>query len=101
MLDGARVSAERSDTRGSAIEHHSVIGGGTVVENATVLPFTQLGPGLEVCHSIVGERHIFNLQRNLCTPIQDTGLWGQVSTNVGKRILESTAALVSFLRASW
>jgi NDP-sugar pyrophosphorylase family protein len=84
-------------TRGSAIEHHSVIGGGTVVENATVLPFTQLGPGLEVCHSIVGERHIFNLQRNLCTPIQDDRLVGQVSTNLGKRILESTAALVSFL----
>ncbi|MCU1311842.1 MAG: putative mannose-phosphate guanyltransferase [Candidatus Angelobacter sp.] len=93
----ARICANAVITRGSAVEHHCIIGSGTVVENATVLPFTKLGPGLEVCHSIMGQRHIFNLQRNLSTPIQDARLVDQVSTNVGKRILDSTAALVSFM----
>jgi NDP-sugar pyrophosphorylase family protein len=98
----ARIFPNAVITRGSAIEHHSVIGSGTVVENATVLPFTQLGPGLEVCHSIVGQRHIFHLQRNLSTPIHDARLVDQISSNVGKRILESTAALVSFIpRQVW
>jgi carbonic anhydrase/acetyltransferase-like protein (isoleucine patch superfamily) len=84
-------------TRGSVVERHSIVGRGTVVENATILPYTRVGPGLEICHSLVGDRHIFHLPRNLCTPVQDPRLVGQVSANVGKRLLGSTAALVTFL----
>jgi hypothetical protein len=98
----ARVCPGAVITRGSAVEHHSFVGRGTMVENTTVLPLTQLGPGLEICHSIVGQRQLFHLQRNACTPIQDPRLLGQVSANVGKRMLESTAALVSYLpRQLW
>jgi hypothetical protein len=98
----ARINPGAVVTRGSAVEHHSVIGRGTVVENATVLPLTQIGPGLEICHSIVGQRQLFHLQRNLCTPIQDPRLVGQVSATVGMRLLDSTAAMVSFLpRQLW
>jgi carbonic anhydrase/acetyltransferase-like protein (isoleucine patch superfamily) len=97
-----RICSGAVVTRGSAVEHHSFVGRGTVVENASVLPFTHLGPGLEICHSIVGQRQLFHLQRNLCTPIQDPRLVGQVSSNVGKRMLDSTVSLVSFLpRQIW
>jgi len=81
-------------TRGSSIERHAVIGNKTVVENGTVLPYTNLGPGLDVSHSLVGERHIFNLQRNVCTPIQDPRLVSQISASAGMRTASSLAKLL-------
>lgn len=80
-------------TRGSSIERHSVVGNKTVVENGTILPYTNLGPGLDVSHSLVGSRHIFNLQRNVCTPIQDPRLLSQVPASAGARTVFSMAKL--------
>jgi NDP-sugar pyrophosphorylase family protein len=98
----ARVCPGAVVTRGSAVEHHSVIGNGTVIENATILPYTELGPGLEVSHALLGNRHLFHLQRNLCTAVQDSRLVGLASTKAGMRILESTASLFSYIpRQIW
>ena len=98
----ARVCAGAVITRGTAIEHHAVIGNKTVIENGTILPYTQLGPGLEVSHSVVGERHIFHLQRNISTPIQDPRLVDRIPQSAGIRTLASAARLLSFLpRRVW
>src|SRR4051812_36148108 len=90
----ARICPGAVITRGSSIERHAVIGNKTVVENGTVLPYTNLGPGLDVSHSLVGERHIFNLQRNVCTPIQDPRLVSQISASAGMRTASSLAKLL-------
>lgn len=89
----ARICPGAVVTRGSSIERHTVIGNKTVVENGTVLPYTNLGPGLDVSHSLVGERHVFNLQRNVCTPIQDPKLVGRIPASAGIRTLFSMAKL--------
>jgi len=90
----ARICPGAVITRGSSIERHSVVGNKTVVENGTILPYTNLGPGLDVSHSLVGSRHIFNLQRNVCTPIQDPRLLGLVPATAGARTLFSMAKLL-------
>ncbi len=93
----AKVRSGAVVTRSSAVEHHSVIDCGTVVENATVLPFSILGPGLDVSHSIVGARQIFHLKRNAQAVIEDPKLLDESSPNVGIRLLAGVGALVSFL----
>jgi NDP-sugar pyrophosphorylase family protein len=90
----ARICPGAVVTRGSSIERHSVVGNKTVVENGTILPYTNLGPGLDVSHSLVGARHIFNLQRNVCTPIQDPKLLSEVPASAGARTLFSMAKLL-------
>ncbi|MCU1285215.1 MAG: putative mannose-phosphate guanyltransferase [Acidobacteriales bacterium] len=98
----ARICPGAVITRGSAVEHHAVVGHGTVIENATVLPYSELGPGLEVSHAIVGNKHLFHLQKNLCIAISDSRLVGVVSDKAGLRVLGSTASLLSFIpRQVW
>jgi len=91
----ARICPGAVITRGSSIERHTVIGNKTVVENGTVLPNTNLGPGLDVSQAVVGERHIFHLQRNVCTPIQDPKLVSQISVKAGMRTATGMAKLFS------
>jgi hypothetical protein len=93
----ARICAGAVITRGSAVEHHSLVGRGTVVENSTILPLTRLGPGLDMCNSLVGEAQIFHLQKNLSTTIHDPALVGQISARAGMRMLTGTASLISYL----
>jgi hypothetical protein len=93
----ARICAGAVITRGSAVEHHSLVGRGTVVENSTILPLTRLGPGLDICNSLVGEAQIFHLQKNLSTTIHDPALVGQISARAGMRMLTGTASLISYL----
>jgi NDP-sugar pyrophosphorylase family protein len=92
---GAKVCPGAVITRGTSLEHHTVVGNKTVVENGTILPYSNLGPGLDVSHSIVGERHIFNLQRNVCTPIQDPRLVSQAPATAGSRAATGVAKLFS------
>lgn len=91
----ARVCPGAVITRGSSIERHTVIGNKTVVENTTILPYTHLGPGLDVSNAVIGERHIFHLQRNVCTPILDPKLVSQVPAFAGVRTLAGAAKSLS------
>ena len=50
----AKVRASALITRGSVVEQHAEVDCGTVVENSTVLPYTYMGAGLDVMHSVVG-----------------------------------------------
>jgi hypothetical protein len=99
---GSRVRASALVTRGSTIEHHSLIDCGTAVDNSTVLPYSHMGPGLDLCNSILSLQQITNLRRNVLVTIQDPTLVKAVSQTAGVRLLEHTAELFSYLpRQIW
>lgn len=58
----AHVRSGAVVTRCTAIEHHARVDSGTVVENSTVLPYSRIGSGLDVSHSVVGMEQIANLR---------------------------------------
>ena len=72
----SKIRASALITRGSVIEHHAEVDCGTVVENSTVLPFTYVGAGLDVMHSVVGFRRLSHLLRNVEVEISDDKLVG-------------------------
>ncbi len=79
-------------TRNSVIEHHAEVDCGTVVENSTILPFTYVGAGLDVMHSIVGYQRISHLVRDVAVEIQDVKLVGVSPASAVFRTLGSAAA---------
>ena len=58
------------------MEHHAEVDCGTVVEDSTVLPFTYIGAGLDVVHSVSGFHHLTDLPRNTEVEIKDGKLLG-------------------------
>ncbi len=93
----AKVHAAALITRGSVLEHHAEVDCGTVVENSTLLPFTRLGAGLDVMHSVVGFRHLAHLVRNVEVEITDVKLVDMLPLSPVSRLAGSTAALFAFL----
>lgn len=96
---GSRVRAAAVITRCTALEHHTVVDCGTVVENVSTLPFTYLGAGLDITHSVVGRRRLWNLKRNVEVEFADTRLIGEATANAPLRALGSLISLASFLPA--
>jgi hypothetical protein len=96
---GARVRAAAVITRCTSLEHHSVVDCGTVVENVTTLPYTYLGAGLDVTHSVVGHSRLWNLKRNVEVEFVDARLIGEAPSNAPLRALGSLVSLASFLPA--
>ena len=96
---GSRVRAAAVITRCTALEHHTVVDCGTVVENVTTLPHTYLGAGLDVTHSVVGRRRLWNLKRNVEVEFADARLIGEATANAPLRALGSLVSLASFLPA--
>ena len=72
----SKIRASSLVTRNSVIEHHAEVDCGTVVENSTILPFTYVGAGLDVMHSVVGFQRISHLMRNVEVEIHDRKLVG-------------------------
>jgi len=72
----ARIRASAVITRASVVEHHAEVDCGTVVEDSTVLPFTGLGAGLEVAHSVSGFHRLYDLQRHTQVEIMDGKILG-------------------------
>lgn len=93
----AKIHAQALITRGSVLEHHAEVDCGTVVENSTLLPFTRLGAGLDVMHSVVGFRCLAHLARNVELEITDAKLVDMVPLSPVSRLAGSTAALFAFL----
>jgi hypothetical protein len=93
----ARIRASALITRSTVVEHHAEIDCGTVVEDSTVLPYTYVGAGLDVMHSMVGFRRLSHLARNVEVEISDRKLVGMSAVNVVSRLAGSTAALLAFL----
>jgi hypothetical protein len=98
----SRVRVSALVTRGSAIEHHCFIDCGTAVDNSTVLPFSQMGPGLDLCNSILSVQQITSLTRNVLVTIEDPRLVKAVSQTASVRMLAHTAELIFYLpRQIW
>ncbi len=93
----AKVRASALITRGSVIEHHADVDCGTVVENSSVLPFTRIGAGLDVMHSVVGFHRLAHLRQSVEVEIADEKLVGMVPLTPLSRLAGSTAALFAFL----
>jgi len=93
----SKIRASALITRGSVLEHHAEVDCGTVVENCTLLPFTCVGAGLDVMHSIVGFRRLTNLARNTEVEIGDAKLIGMAPLSAISRLAGSTAAILTFL----
>lgn len=94
----ARVRAAALITRCSVLEHHALIDCGTVVDNATVLPHTAIGAGLDVSHAVVGRKRLAHLGRKVEVEIEDPKLIGTVSA-APVRLLAHLASLATFLPA--
>ena len=92
----SRVRASSLLTRGTVLEHHTEVDCGTVVENSTVLPMTCVGAGLDVTHSVLGFRRIWNLKHGVEVEIEDGKLVGLVRRGP-RKVLENTARLTFFL----
>ncbi len=93
----AKVRAGAVITRGSSVEHHCAVDYGTVVDNATILPYSQIGSCLDVSNSVVGQRQVIHLRRNVITEIHDARLISEMSNNAAIRTLTVAASLLSFL----
>src|SRR5256885_813574 len=65
----ARVRSGAVITRCSSVERHAVVDCGTVIENSTVLPFSYVGAGLDLAHSVAGMGRIVNLHRDVTVEI--------------------------------
>lgn len=78
-------------TRCSAIEHHAHIDCGTVVENCTVLPYTSIGAGLDLAHSVAGMGRIVNLRRGIAVEVVDPHLLCEVSEHITERLAGAAA----------
>jgi hypothetical protein len=93
----SKIRAAALITRGTVVEHHAEIDCGTVVENSTVLPYTYIGAGLDVMHSVVGFHRLSHLIRKVEVEISDRKLVGMPAVGVLSRLAGSTAALFTFL----
>jgi NDP-sugar pyrophosphorylase family protein len=96
---GSRVRAAAVVTRCTALEHHTVVDCGTVVENISTLPYTCIGAGLDVAHAVVGRRRVWSLKRNVEVEFEDPRLIGEATANAPLRALGSLVSLASFLPA--
>ncbi len=97
--ENARIRCNAVVTRCSVVEHHAEIDYGTVVEDATVLPYTYVGPGLDIVRSVVGAGRVASLDHGVDVEIADPRLLREISPNAGLRVLGHAASLAAFLPA--
>jgi hypothetical protein len=98
----ARIRAGAVITRCSSVERHAEVDCGTVIENSTVLPFSYVGAGLDLGHSVAGLGRIVNLRRDVTVEIADPKLIGVMPATSGKRLLTSATEVLTYLpRLAW
>jgi hypothetical protein len=93
----ARVAAGAVVTRCTAIEHDVQIDCGTVIENSSVLPYSYVGAGLDLAHSVVGMGRIANLRRNATVEVADRTLIGHTQTSTAQDLLIAALEFLSAL----
>jgi hypothetical protein len=73
-----------------------------VVENSTVLPFSYVGAGLDLEHSVAGMGVIVNLRRDVTIQVTDPKLIAAISVTSGKRLFSSATEMLTYLpRMVW
>jgi NDP-sugar pyrophosphorylase family protein len=95
--ENAKVRCNAVVTRCSVVEHHVEIDFGTVVEDASVLPYTYVGPGLDIIRSVVGCCRVASLDHGVEVEIADPRLLRGISPSAGRRALASVAAIAAFV----
>ena len=95
----AKIRCNSVVTRCSVVEHHAEIDYGTVVEDATVQPYTYVGPGLDIVRSVVAAGRVASLDHGIEVEIADPRLLREISPNAGRRVLAHAASLAAFLPA--
>ena len=93
----ARIRSGAVITRCSSVERHAEVDCGTVIENSTVLPFSYVGAGLDLAHSIAGMGRIVNLHRDVTVTIVDPKLVASMSVASGKRLMTTAADALTYL----
>ncbi len=93
----SKIRAAALITRGTVVEQRAEVDCGTVVENSTVLPFTYVGAGLDVMHSVVGLRQLTHLLRDVEVEISDGKLVGMAALRAVSRMAGSTAGFFAFI----
>ncbi len=89
-------------SRGSSLEHHSEVDCATVIDNSSVMPYTRVGAGLEVEHSVVGFQQVHSIQRQATVEIEDPHFIGATTTHLSVRMLMVISGLLTFLpNALW
>jgi NDP-sugar pyrophosphorylase family protein len=84
-------------TRGSSVEHHSVIDCGSVIEASTLLPLSYLGAGLDLTHSILGNKRIVSVKYGAELEVEDNSLVSAVPATSALRTLKDAANLAAFV----
>ena len=67
----SRVRADTLITRSSSVERDCCVDYGTVIEDSSVLPHTQIGIWLDVCHAVANGNRLFSLKRDVAIEILD------------------------------
>lgn len=98
----ARLRSGAVVTRCSCIEHHSEIDCGTVVENSSVLPYSYIGAGLDLAHSVAGMGTVANLRRNAVVEMADARLIGHIAATSGRNFIKAAGGFFTFvLKQIW
>jgi hypothetical protein len=99
---GARIRSGAVITRCSSIEHDAEIDCGTVVENSSVLPYSYIGAGLDLAHSVAGMGTLANLRRNATVEIADSRLLGHIAATTGRNFVQAAGGFFVFMfRQVW
>ena len=89
-------------TRCSSVERHAVVDCGTVIENSTVMPFSYVGAGLDLAHSVAGMGRIVNLRRDVTVEVVDPKLISTTSVASSKKLLNAATEVLTYLpRLAW
>jgi NDP-sugar pyrophosphorylase family protein len=91
----AKVRSGAVITRMSAVEHDAEVDLGTMIEDSSVMPLSYVGPGLDICHSVVGYSKVANLPRNATVAICDPKLAAELSPSPLVRKVGGLAETVS------
>jgi NDP-sugar pyrophosphorylase family protein len=92
----AKVRAAAVLTRCAVLERGAEVRTGTIVEDATLLPYTWVGEKLDVVHSVVGFRRVMHLTRKVEVLVDDPTLV-DIAEAAPLRTFKSIAALASYL----
>jgi len=98
---GAKVAKSALVTRCSNVERGAFIDCGTVVENASVLPSSYVGAGLDLSHAVIGFRRIAHLHHKIEIEVHDPRLLAPAPRAAAWRISGMTAAALEILRRRW
>lgn len=93
----AIVRAAAVVTRCASVERYAEIDCGTVVDDASVLPFSYVGAGLDVARAVAGFRRLADLKRGAEVEFSDPRLLGMFSVHAPVRALASAVSLAAFL----